>query len=46
MFREDLLEKFKRIKLNILKKYINNGKVLKRDLCNSFNISFPILYKF
>lgn len=44
MFREDLLEKSKRIKLNILKKiYLNNGKVLKRDLCNSFNISFPTL---
>ncbi|HHD2964439.1 TPA: M protein trans-acting positive regulator (MGA), partial [Clostridium perfringens] len=44
MFKEELLEKPKRIKLNILKKiYLNNGKISKSDLWNNLNISFPTL---
>ena len=44
MFKEELLERSKRIQLSILKKIcFNNGKISKNDLCNNLNISFPTL---
>ncbi|AMN30877.1 Mga helix-turn-helix domain [Clostridium perfringens] len=44
MFKEDLLEKSEKLQFKILKKiYLNNGRIAKYELCNTFNISPPTL---
>ncbi|MDZ4994493.1 M protein trans-acting positive regulator (MGA) [Clostridium perfringens] len=44
MFKEELLERSEKLQFNILKKiYLNNGRIAKYELCNTFNISPPTL---